>query len=83
MNVDRPSAREVSGDIMYTMVQENHWELALGTQGRSGLGQWDIWQAVYGPEGADGYSAPIWDKVTGVIDHAWRSSGCLWTWTTT
>jgi len=69
VTVDRPSAREVSGDIMYTMVQENHWELALGTQGRSGLGQWDIWQAVYGPEGADGYSAPIWDKVTGVIDH--------------
>ena len=39
----------------------------LGTKGRSG-GQWDIWQAVYSPVGADGYPKPIWDKRTGVID---------------
>jgi len=69
LDVARPSAREVSGDIDWTMVQENHWELALGTHGRSGLGQWDVWQAVYGPEGPDGYPAPIWDKVDGTIDH--------------
>jgi hypothetical protein len=68
LNVPRPSAREVSGDTEWTMEEENHWELALGTNGRSGLGQWDIWQAVYGPQGTDGYPAPIWDKVTGVID---------------
>jgi hypothetical protein len=58
------------------MAQENHYELALGTDGRYGLGQWDIWQAVYGPEGANGYPAPIWNKRTGVIDHgvaqAWQ-----------
>jgi hypothetical protein len=70
LKVARPSAREVSGDVLYTMEQENHWELALANHGRSGLGQWDIWQAVYGPQGADGYPAPIWDKETGVIDHA-------------
>ena len=69
LDVARPSAREVSGDIDWTMVQENHWELALGTHGRSGLGQWDIWQAVFGPQGADGYPAPIWNKLDGTIDH--------------
>ena len=45
----------------------NTLELVLGTNGRSG-GQWDIWQAVYSPVGADGYPKPIWDKRTGVID---------------
>ncbi len=71
----RPSARTVPGDTLWTMEQENHFEAALATRGRS-TGQWDIWQAVYGPQGADGYPAPIWDKQTGEIDHAvaqaWR-----------
>ena len=47
----------------------------LGTNSRSG-DQWDIWQAVYSPVGADGYPKPIWDKVTGQIDRSvaeyWR-----------
>jgi enterochelin esterase-like enzyme len=80
--VPRPSAREVPGDTIWTMEQENHWELALGTNGRSQLGQWDVWQAVYGPQGADGYPAPIWDKVTGAIDHAvatqWHPMDIRW-----
>ena len=38
------------------------------TNGRSG-DQWDIWQAVYSPVGKDGYPRPIWDPMTGVIDH--------------
>jgi enterochelin esterase-like enzyme len=66
----RPSAREVSGDTIWTMSEENHWELAMGNHGRSQLGQWDIWQAVYGPQGADGYPAPIWNKQSGTIDPA-------------
>ena len=45
----------------------NRLELVLGTHSRSG-GQWDIWQAVFSPAGADGYPKPIWDKKTGVID---------------
>ena len=48
----------------------------LGTKTRSGE-QWAIWEAVYGPVGADGYPKPIWDPITGVIDHAvaeyWRT----------
>jgi hypothetical protein len=53
--------------VSYTVQQENHMELVLGTKGRSG-GQWDIWQAVYSPVGEDGYPKPIWDKMTGVVD---------------
>jgi hypothetical protein len=44
------------------------YEAALGDHGRSGE-QFDIWQAVYSPEGADGYPQPIFDKETGAIDH--------------
>ncbi|MBV9381514.1 MAG: hypothetical protein JOY82_14050 [Streptosporangiaceae bacterium] len=69
VQVPRPAARLTSGDTIWTTAQENHWELALGDHGRSGLGQWDIWQAVYGPQGPGGYPAPIWDKVTGAIHH--------------
>jgi hypothetical protein len=73
--VPRPSARQVDGAINYTMEDENHFELAIGDRGRSG-GQWDIWEAVYGPQGADGYPARVWDKRTGRIEHGvaerWR-----------
>ena len=56
-------------DHLLSVTEEDvHWELVLGTKGRSG-DQWNIWQAVYGPVGADGYPAPIWDPMTGVIDH--------------
>ncbi len=76
LNVPRPSQRNLAGDTSMTMEEENHWELAWATHGRSQLGQWDIWQAVYGPEGADGYPATIWNKEDGTIDHtvamAWQ-----------
>lgn len=65
----RPAKRNEIGEISSTMEQRNHLELVLGTKGRSGE-QWDIWQAVYSPVGEDGYPKPIWDKMTGVIDHS-------------
>ena len=65
----RPGARDGLGRTTSTIEENNRRELVLGTHGRSG-DQWDIWQAVYSPVGADGYPAPIWDKRTGVIDHA-------------
>jgi hypothetical protein len=43
-------------------------ELVNGARGRSGTGQIDIWSAVFGPVGEDGYFKPMFDKVTGVID---------------
>lgn len=66
-SVEIPSARSTDGAVRYTMRMENHAELAVGDNARSG-GQWDIWQAVYGPVGTDGYPKPIWDKRTGDID---------------
>ena len=45
------------------------YELALGYHGRWGE-QFDIWQAVYGPVGEDGYPKQIFNKETGEIDHS-------------
>lgn len=68
MKVDRPTQRRPDGNIMAMMKDENWFELVSGDRSRSG-GQWDIWEATYGPVGTDGYPARIWDKQTGVIDH--------------
>ena len=66
--VERPGQRNYLGEVNASLRQMNYRELALGTKSRSGE-QWDIWQAVYSPMGDDGYPKPIWDKLTGKIDH--------------
>ena len=66
--VERPGQRNYLGEVNASLRQMNYRELALGTNSRSGE-QWDIWQAVYSPMGSDGYPKPIWDKLTGEIDH--------------
>jgi hypothetical protein len=63
----RPGYRNYLGQTIATIEQMNLRELVLGTRSRSG-GQWDIWEAVYSPVGADGYPQRIWDKRTGEID---------------
>jgi hypothetical protein len=63
----RPAQRNWLGQLHITMEESNHLELALGTHSRSG-GQWDIWEAVYSPQGPDGYPKRIFDKLTGDID---------------
>lgn len=65
--MERPANRNYLGEIFATQRSSNHLELALGDHGRSG-GQYDIWQAVFGPRGPDGYPQPIFDKLTGAID---------------
>ena len=65
--VKRPGYRDYLGKVTTFVEDMNRLELVLGTRGRSG-GQWDIWQAVYSPVGADGYPRPIWNKLTGEID---------------
>ena len=65
--VERPSFRNYLGEVFATQRDENYMELAQGDRSRSG-GQYDIWQAVFGPVGADGYPKPIFNKVTGAID---------------
>jgi hypothetical protein len=73
----RPGLRDYLGHISTTVEDMNRHELVLGTKGRSG-GQWDIWEAVFSPVGADGYPKRIWDKRTGVIDKSvaehWREN---------
>ena len=63
----RAGHRDYLGHVNASLKDMNHRELALGTKGRSGQ-QWDIWEAVYSPVGADGYPARIWDKYTGEIN---------------
>jgi hypothetical protein len=65
--VKRPAHRNYLGHISSTLEDVNRHELVLGTKSRSGQ-QWDIWEAVYSPQGPDGYPRRIWDKQTGVID---------------
>ncbi len=64
----RPWFRIPDGQVIVDQKQESQLEAALGAHGRSGE-QIDIWQAVYGPVGADGYPKMLWNKRTGVIDH--------------
>jgi hypothetical protein len=63
-----PDGRNYLDHLQAVTEEDVHWELVLGTRGRSGE-QWNIWQAVYSPVGEDGYPKPIWDPMTGVIDH--------------
>ena len=65
--VPRPGQRNFLGHVSTTLEQTNHRELALGTRSRSG-DQYDVWESVFSPVGADGYPKPIWDKRSGVID---------------
>ncbi|MEX1186265.1 MAG: hypothetical protein WEA80_06725 [Gemmatimonadaceae bacterium] len=75
--VPRPGQRNYLGHLLTTLEQSNHRELALGTRSRSG-DQWDVWESVYSPVGDDGYPKPIWNKLTGEIDHSvaefWREN---------
>lgn len=75
--VERPARRGTDGNIHAMMKDENLYELTVGDKSRSG-GQWDIWEATYGPCGDDGYPERIWDKRTGKINHEvaeyWREN---------
>ncbi|KAM3420972.1 hypothetical protein BST61_g4202 [Cercospora zeina] len=66
-----PSNRAIGEDltpyVRATMEQVEHWELTFVTSGRSAL-QTDIWFAVFGVQGLNGYPLAAWDKVTGEID---------------
>jgi hypothetical protein len=79
----RPDERRPDGGVTQTMARDVQRELVLGTHGRS-ADQWDAWQAVFGPVGPDGYPAPIWDPMTGVIDRQvaayWKSHFDLDAW---
>jgi hypothetical protein len=61
------NSREINGQVRQTSEQRNRFELVNGTHGRSGE-QIDIWSAVFGPLGEDGYFEPLFDKKTGVMN---------------
>jgi Putative esterase len=61
--------RKPDGQDEMTVQEFSHLEDVLGSHGRSGQ-QLEIWEAVYGPVGDDGYPKPLWDKQTGKIDHS-------------
>lgn len=63
----RPGHRNYLGHVDAMVRDMNHRELALGSKSRSG-DQWDIWEAVYSPVGADGYPVRVFDKKTGKIN---------------
>jgi hypothetical protein len=76
---ERPTAREVNGDVRDTMRHEVQLERVLGRGGRWELGgrDWGSWNAVYGPRGDDGLPKPLWDGKTGKVDRSvlehWKS----------
>ncbi|HKE23550.1 MAG TPA: alpha/beta hydrolase-fold protein [Bryobacteraceae bacterium] len=63
----RPMMRTPEGQVRVTMKEMSQLEDVLGSHGRSAQ-QFEAWEAVYGPVGADGYPKPLWDKRTGKID---------------
>jgi hypothetical protein len=65
---ERPLERTVEGQVTFTQREMSLMEEVLGTHGRSGQ-QLEAWEAVYGPVGDDGYPKPLWNKLTGEIDH--------------
>ena len=67
---ERPCAREISGDVQFTMRHETQLENVLGmgdSYVHSG-GQWGSWNATYSPRDDDGRPRPIWNPRTGQID---------------
>lgn len=72
--IPQPAMRDYLGRTFITMQGVNQYELALGSHARSGE-QFDIWQAVFGPVGVDGYPKPIFNKQTGDID---KSVAAYW-----
>ena len=66
---ERPSARQLNGDTLFTMRHEMQVENVLGRGDaftRSG-GQWGAWNATYSPRGTNGLPVPVWDARTGAI----------------
>ena len=61
--------RKPDGSVIANTGPEYRYEYVLGTHGRS-TEQWDIWQAVFSPAGADGYPAEVIDPLTGTIDRS-------------
>jgi hypothetical protein len=69
---ERPSARDLNGDVRFTIRHECQMENALGLGDSWTMSgeQWGAWNAAYGPRGANKRPVPLWDPKTGKIDRA-------------
>jgi hypothetical protein len=67
---ERPSARDLSGEVRFTIRHECQMENAMGLGDSYTMSgeQWGAWNAAYGPRGSDGKPAPLWDPKTGRIN---------------
>jgi hypothetical protein len=67
---DRPAAREINGDVRFTMRHEVQREIVLGRGDRWTLSgkDWGSWNATFSPRGNDGLPMPLWDGKTGQLD---------------
>jgi hypothetical protein len=67
---EKPSARELNGDVRFTIRHECQMENVLGAGDSWAMSgqQWGAWNATYGPRGADGRPKPLWNPKTGEID---------------
>ncbi|MFL6212616.1 MAG: alpha/beta hydrolase-fold protein [Blastocatellia bacterium] len=67
---ERPSMRELNGDVRFTVRHECQMENVLGAGDSWTMSgqQWGAWNATYGPRGADGRPVPLWDPKTGKIN---------------
>jgi len=68
---ERPSARDLDGDVTLTMRREVQMENLLGRLNSYALSgqQWGAWNAAFGPRGANGLPVPLWEPDTGKINH--------------
>jgi len=64
----RYMSRDNEGQPIRTVKDMSRMEAVLGSHERSGQ-QFDIFDAVFGPVGKDGYPEPLWNKLTGEINH--------------
>jgi hypothetical protein len=67
---ERPSARDLNGDVRFTIRHECQMEnvMGLGDSYTMSGEQWGAWNATYGPRAAGGRPAPLWDPKTGKIN---------------
>ncbi len=79
----RPSARELDGEVLFTVKDEVAMERALSMGGKfvRSSGQWGAWMSIFSPRGSDGLPIPLWDE-SGVINHdlanTWRQWDLRW-----
>jgi hypothetical protein len=67
---ERPSKREISGDVEFTLRHECQIENVMGRGNqwsRSGK-DWCAWNAVFGPRGPDRLPVPLWEAKSGKIN---------------